>query len=344
MAEGGGPVHREGQQYPAQQVIQQQLHMNWLHFKPEFSGKPDEDVEVHLLRTNNWMTTHDFPEAVKVQRFCLTLVGEARNWYATLEPVAMTWQELQNMFRHQTLKSTRANKILRKAEKDLLQARIKSINFTLDNTSKQLEECRSQLAAIISTQRLRECQDFIDKVGEIRFNNVKQSQLNKFNLLTIRNEGNITRSNTNLNNHNLNSRTNSQVNQFSQASSPPREDNRSPLASPPHGEASASLPPSQANSQAREGGTPPQAGATSPGEDNRSSPAGPPTSSTSLPPSQANSQAREGGAPPQAGTTSPGEDNSLSQAITSPLTGQCSPALIRRQQTSQPSQYPSRSS
>ena len=53
------------------------------------------------MRINDWMTTHDFPEAVKVQRFCLNLVGEARNWYATLEPVAMTWQELQNMFRHQ---------------------------------------------------------------------------------------------------------------------------------------------------------------------------------------------------------------------------------------------------
>ena len=35
-------------------------------FKPEFSGKPDEDVEVHLLRTNDWMNMHDFPEAVKV--------------------------------------------------------------------------------------------------------------------------------------------------------------------------------------------------------------------------------------------------------------------------------------
>ena len=75
--------------------------MNWSHFKPEFSGKPDKDVEAHLLRTNDWMTTHDFPETVKVQRFCLTLVGEARNWYATLEPVAMMWPELQNMFRCQ---------------------------------------------------------------------------------------------------------------------------------------------------------------------------------------------------------------------------------------------------
>ena len=101
MAEGGGPACGGGQQPPPTVVPQQQMRMNWSHFKPEFSGKPDEDVEAHLLRTNDWMTTHDFPKAVKVQRFCLTLVGEARNWYATLEPIAMTWPELQTMFRHQ---------------------------------------------------------------------------------------------------------------------------------------------------------------------------------------------------------------------------------------------------
>ena len=101
MPEGGGPVHGGGQQPKPPAVPQQPIHMNWSHFKPELSGKPDEDVEAHLLRTNDWMTMHDFPEAVKVQRFCLTLVGEARNWYATLEPVAMTWPELQTMFRHQ---------------------------------------------------------------------------------------------------------------------------------------------------------------------------------------------------------------------------------------------------
>ena len=106
MAEGRqpGPARREGQQpLPQQPQIgpPQQIHMNWSHFKPEFSGKPEEDVEAHLLQTNDWMTTHDFPEAVKVQRFCLTLVGEARNWYATLEPLVMTWPELQNLFRWQ---------------------------------------------------------------------------------------------------------------------------------------------------------------------------------------------------------------------------------------------------
>ena len=104
MAEGGGPACEGGQQPPPPAVPQQPMHMNWSHFKPEFLGKPDEDVEVHLLRTNDWMNTHDFPEAMKVQKFCLTLVGEARNWYATLEPVVMTWPELQNMFRHQYAK------------------------------------------------------------------------------------------------------------------------------------------------------------------------------------------------------------------------------------------------
>ena len=83
---------------PAQLV---NLHMNWSHFKTEYSGKPEEDVEAHLLGTNDWMNTHDFPDGIKVQWFCLTLMGEARLWYASLEPIAMTWQELQNQFRRQ---------------------------------------------------------------------------------------------------------------------------------------------------------------------------------------------------------------------------------------------------
>ena len=75
MAEGGppGPVPpqvpppapQQPQQppqppQPVQQVLPPQpghpMGMNWSHFKPEFSGKPEEDVEAHLLRTNDWMT------------------------------------------------------------------------------------------------------------------------------------------------------------------------------------------------------------------------------------------------------------------------------------------------
>ena len=52
--------------------------LNSSHFKPEFVGKPDKNVEAHLLRTNDWMDTHAFHEGIKVQRFGLTLLGEAR--------------------------------------------------------------------------------------------------------------------------------------------------------------------------------------------------------------------------------------------------------------------------
>ena len=198
-----------------------------------------------------------------------------------------------------TVKSARANKILRKAEKELLQARVKSINFILDNTSKQLEECRSQLVAIFSTQRLRECQDFVDKVGEISFNKVKQRQLNKFNLLTIRKEGNITRSNnTNTNNHNLNSQANSQVNSSqaregnapSQATTlPPREGNSLSQASTP-------LPPGEANAS--------PAAAVLPGEGSGSSQA------TPLPSWEASTS--------PAAAVLPGEGSSSSQATPLP--------------------------
>ena len=102
-----------------------------------------------------------------------------------------------------TLKTERAKKIVRKAEKDLLQARVKAINSILDNIWKQTELCRSQLASILSTQRLRECQGFIEKVGEIRFTKVKQRQLNKFNNLLNKKEGNITGVSSLNSSHNL---------------------------------------------------------------------------------------------------------------------------------------------
>ena len=110
MADAAPPVLQVQQQQqqqqqqpipPPQPIQQVNLHMNWSLFKPEYSGKPDEEVEAHLLRTNDWMNTHDFPDDAKVQRFCLTLMGEARIWYASLEPIAMTWPELQNQFRRQ---------------------------------------------------------------------------------------------------------------------------------------------------------------------------------------------------------------------------------------------------
>ena len=54
---------------------------------------------MHLLHSNDWMNAHHFVDGVKVQRFCLTLLGEARLWYHSLEPINVDLPELQNFFR-----------------------------------------------------------------------------------------------------------------------------------------------------------------------------------------------------------------------------------------------------
>ena len=75
--------------------------LNWSHFKPEFADKPDEEAEAYLLRTNDWIDIHAFSEGVKVQRFCLTLAGEARLWYESLRPITLDLNSLPNQLRQQ---------------------------------------------------------------------------------------------------------------------------------------------------------------------------------------------------------------------------------------------------
>ena len=68
MADTGEDVPAPNQQQQQQQNQQQQqqqnqqqqdqpqqqhLLLNWSNFKPEFSGKSDEDAEVHLLSSND---------------------------------------------------------------------------------------------------------------------------------------------------------------------------------------------------------------------------------------------------------------------------------------------------
>ena len=86
-------------------VLMANNQLNWSHFKPDFSGKSKEDTEVHLLRTNDCMTTHDFPNDQKV-RFCLTLSGEARLWHESLnaQHQQLDWAGLQEHFRQQISK------------------------------------------------------------------------------------------------------------------------------------------------------------------------------------------------------------------------------------------------
>ena len=81
--------------------VPQIVYQNWIGKKPEFSGKPEEDAESHLLSTKDWMEAHNFPEGDKVRHFHLTLIGEARLWYESLAPLDNDWCALQNQFRWQ---------------------------------------------------------------------------------------------------------------------------------------------------------------------------------------------------------------------------------------------------
>ena len=59
------------------------------------------------------MEAHHFEEDIKVQRFCLTLLGEARLWYQSLEPLEdTTWAQLQNLFRQRYSKLGNTHKQL----------------------------------------------------------------------------------------------------------------------------------------------------------------------------------------------------------------------------------------
>ena len=68
---------------------QQYLLLNWSNFKPEFSGKCDEDATAHLFHSNDCMNAQHFVDGVKIQRL----------WFQSLEPINVDWPELQNLFR-----------------------------------------------------------------------------------------------------------------------------------------------------------------------------------------------------------------------------------------------------
>ena len=101
------PVQPVPQLVPAQLApagvmsVPQIIYQNWIVKKPEFSGKPEEDAESHLLSTRDWIETHNFPEGEKVRCFRVTLIGEARLWYESLALLDNDWPTLQNKFRWQ---------------------------------------------------------------------------------------------------------------------------------------------------------------------------------------------------------------------------------------------------
>ena len=84
--------------------VPQIFYQNWMGKKPEFSGKPEEDAESHLLSMRDWMEAHNFPEGEKVRCFHVTLIGETRLWYESLAPLDNDWPTLQKSSGGNTLK------------------------------------------------------------------------------------------------------------------------------------------------------------------------------------------------------------------------------------------------
>ena len=55
------------------------IHINWSNCKPEFSGRlEEEDVEAHLLHSNDWMNAHNFNEGCEGPKILSYTTGRGK--------------------------------------------------------------------------------------------------------------------------------------------------------------------------------------------------------------------------------------------------------------------------
>ena len=80
--------------------------------------------------------------------------------------------------------SNGAKEIIQKAEKQILQDKVKSINVTIEHNGNSINNSSSRLASIVmNTLDLDQCSKFINKVRVDRFFKIKNRRVNKFNIL-----------------------------------------------------------------------------------------------------------------------------------------------------------------
>ena len=83
-----------------------------------------------------------------------------------------------------------ARKIIEKAEKQLLQDRVRCINKTIEASTNTTNNSRTRLASIVTnTTDLDRCNRFIDKVREEKYSKVKDRQVRKLNILNNKQPG-----------------------------------------------------------------------------------------------------------------------------------------------------------
>ena len=94
--------------------------------------------------------------------------------------------------------NTSTRKIIEKAERQLLQDRVRSINYTIKTSKDNASIHKTKLASMVTKVDFEKCTNFINKVREDRFNKVKARQVSKFNLLQNRNKNKQSQANRQL--------------------------------------------------------------------------------------------------------------------------------------------------
>ena len=77
-----------------------------------------------------------------------------------------------------TINTRRVKQIIHKAERQLLQDRVKGINGILQDNTIKLDRCMSRLSSLVTTTTtIEKCTEFIKKVRESRFIKVRNRQI-----------------------------------------------------------------------------------------------------------------------------------------------------------------------
>jgi hypothetical protein len=78
-------------------MVQQQRLLNIAPF-PYFYGRPGDDPDAYVDRFQIVITANELPQNKYLTSFPGNLVGNAIEWYATLNPRSVTWEELRTTF------------------------------------------------------------------------------------------------------------------------------------------------------------------------------------------------------------------------------------------------------
>ena len=102
--------------------------------------------------------------------------------------------------------SKKVKEIINKAEKQLIQDRVRCINTMLEDNRKAINKCKAELVSwVTNTTDRNKCIKFIEKVSKERFKKVKERQVRKLNSLvnkTISKNSNSMTDRTACNNNN----------------------------------------------------------------------------------------------------------------------------------------------